>query len=246
MAELVQAYLRYDPSFPQDEWQDLVKTYRVGTDVNWRDGRLQLEFEGNRVDVICRAGSAPPAAVRIDGRRPSEIPELYCLTRTTAYPGLGWPCLLRVTAERPRPLEEWSLTLSDVSADLKQFRFRVAGSLTGPDGEGSSGERFVSPSGRVVIDPADWNLQYALKVIQRPIQDGFTIRWKLLPQFVDEFVSPGVSDPHSETVVTLGQGLANARHTLEITGGPQTPIAAVRVYRPPLRAASAASSTQPR
>jgi hypothetical protein len=246
MAEIVKAYLRYDPSFPQDEWQDLVKTYRVGTEVNWQDGRLQLEFEGNRVDVICQAGSAPPAAVRIDGRRPSEIPELYGLTRTTYYPGLGWPCLLRVTAEKPRQLEEWSLTLTNVSADLKQFRFRVAGSLTGPDGEGSRGERFVSQSGRVVIDPADWNFEYALKIVKQPIQDGFTVRWKVIPHFVDEFVSPGISDLRSETVVTLGQGLANAKHTLEITGSPQTPIAAVRVYRPPLRGSSDAASPQPK
>jgi hypothetical protein len=56
----------------------------------------------------------------------------------------------------------------------------------------------------------------------------------VVPQFVDAFVSPGVTDPTVETTVRLAQGLANASHTLEITGSPDTPIAAIRVYRPPL------------
>lgn len=241
MAEVVKAYLRHDPSVPPASWQDLVKTYRVGTDVQWQAGKLRLEFEGNRVDLICQPGTAPAAPVRIDGRKPSEFPELYALTRTTPFPGSIWPCLLRVTHERPLQVEDWTLTLSDVSADLKTFRFQVAGSKTGPDGEGSGSVRFVSKSGRVVIDPADWNFAYALRVFQRPLPADFHIRWRVLPQFVDDFVSPGIADPRIETTVTVAQGLANRRHTLEITGQPQTPIAAIRIYRPSLQAEAAGS-----
>ena len=54
----------------------------------------------------------------------------------------------------------------------------------------------------------------------------------LVPHFVDEFVSPGVQDETIETAVTLAQGLSNGKHTLEISGGLDTPIAAIRVYRP--------------
>jgi hypothetical protein len=49
----------------------------------------------------------------------------------------------------------------------------------------------------------------------------------------DEFVSPGRADPTIETVVTLAHGLQNTGHVLEIVGDTATPIAAVRVYRPP-------------
>jgi hypothetical protein len=52
---------------------------------------------------------------------------------------------------------------------------------------------------------------------------------------VDEFTSPGVKDPAIETTVTLAQGLANTKHTLELTGGAET-VAALRIYSPPLAA----------
>lgn len=235
MAQIVKAHLRYDPRLSDGSWKEWVRTYEVGRDVSWKDGTLALEFEGNRVDAICAPGSAPPAEVRIDGRKPSEFPELYARTRTTAYPGTIWPCLLNVTWEKPPVAEEWMLTLTEVSPDLKDFRFRLEGSATGPDGEGSGAERFVSRSARVVIDPADWNFGYALKVFGKRIEAGFRIRWKVFPLGVDAFVSPGASDPAVETVVTLAQGLPKGRHRLELSGGgPRVPLRAIRVYRPPL------------
>ncbi len=143
---------------------------------------------------------------------------------------------MRVGSDKPLQVEKWTLTLADVSPDLKLFRFTVSGSSTGPDGEGMSGQRFVSKSGRVVIDPADWNFDYALKVFKKPVSSGFKIEWSVVPQFQDEFVSPGVKDKSIETVVTLAQGLANTKHKLEISGSPETPIAAIRIYRPPVPA----------
>ncbi|HXG62433.1 MAG TPA: SGNH/GDSL hydrolase family protein [Planctomycetota bacterium] len=235
MAEIVKAHLRHDPRLSDGSWKEWVRTYEVGKDLFWKDGALALEFEGNRVDAIVAPGSAAPVAVRIDGRKPSEFPELYGRTRTTAYPGSIWPCLLRVTADKPPVVEEWTLTLTEISEDLQRFRFRVEGSRTGPDGEGNGSERFVSRSGRVVIDPADWNFAYALKVFGRKIDAGFRIRWKVVPFFVDELVSSGGTDPAVETVVTLAQGLPGGRHRLELLGGgPQAPVRALRVYRPPL------------
>jgi hypothetical protein len=233
MARIVSGYLRYDPKLPDAAWRDLVRTYEVGKDLRWTEGKLVLEFEGNRVDAICKDGRASPAMVHIDGHRPSELPGVYSLTRTTSYPGSGWPCILRVEHEQPWQIEDWTLTLTEVPADLKQIRFRVEGSKTGPDGEGTTGVRFLSKSGRVIIEPDDWNFEYAQKVFRRPIPAGFQIRWQVVPHFVDEFVSPGVKDAAVETTVTLAQGFPSGNHRLEITGGPDTPIAALRVYRPP-------------
>ncbi len=234
MAEFVKAYLRYDPTFPDDEWCNRVRTYEVGKDIFWRDGKLVLEFEGNRVDAVCREGAAPPTFVFIDGKPPSQHPSLYCFTRTTPYPGSNWPCLLRVQWKTPLIVEEWTLTITELAPDGQWCRFTVAGSVTGPDGEGRSDQRFVSRSERIVIDPDDWNIAYAWKVFGKRIDVGFQVKWRVVPYFVDAFVSPGIKDPTTETTVTLAQGLQGRKHVLEIYGNPQTPIAALRVYCPPL------------
>ena len=111
----------------------------------------------------------------------------------------------------------------------------LTGSKTGADGEGRSDVRFVSKSGRVVIETNDWNVAYATSLAGiKPVPEQFTVKWKVEPRFVDEFVSSGVKDATTETTVTLAQGLPNTKHTLEISGSDAMPIAAIRVYRPPL------------
>lgn len=232
MAEIVKAYLRYDPKFSSAPWEGLVKTYEVGKDLPWRNGKLVLDFEGNRVDVIAKDGSTHPATVKIDSKRPSEFPELYAFTRVTHYPQSSWPTMLRVQAGAPLQLEEWTLTLTELSPDYKQVKFSLTGSKTGADGAGLSTERFVSRSGRIVIEPGDWNLEYCLQVFKRPVQPGFEIKWKVAPLFADQFVAPENRDNTVESAVTLAQGLPNGKHRLEISGEKQTPIAAIRVYRP--------------
>jgi hypothetical protein len=48
LAELVKPHLRYDPAIPRESWEGLVSDYKP----EWKDGRLLLEFEGNRADLI--------------------------------------------------------------------------------------------------------------------------------------------------------------------------------------------------
>ncbi len=69
----------------------------------------------------------------------------------------------------------------------------------------------------------------------KPTPEQFTLRWKVEPGFVDEFASSGMTNTTIETTTTLAQGLPNTKHTLEISGAKDTPIAAIRVYRPALR-----------
>jgi len=237
MEQCVNAYLRRDAGFdpaPAEAW---VGTLTAGRDLRWEGGKLRVGFTGNRIDVVCKAGSAAPAAVTIDGRKPSDFPGCYGRTRALAKPGSKWPPVAPITWEKPPVLEDWTMEASRDPADEKRYTFRVSGSKTGADGAGSSDRRFVSDSGRVVIAPEDWNVDFALGVLAglKPLPAAFTMRWSLVPQFVDEFVSPGVPDPAVETTVTLAQGLPNTEHTIEIAGGAGT-IAALRVYRPPLAA----------
>jgi len=241
MAECVKGYLRYDPKLGPAPAEGWVKTYEVGNDVRWTNGKLHLDFDGSRVEVICKPGNDAPAAVRIDGRKPSEWPELYGFTRAVTKPEgkwlVKWPVIAPIGSQKPMLVEDWTLAVTRDAANDKLFTFTLTGSKTGLDGEGRSDARFVSKSGRVVIETNDWNAIYALSLAGiKPVPEQFTVNWKVEPRFVDEFVSPGVKDPTSETTVTLAQGLPNTMHTLEISGSEATTIEAIRIYRPPLAA----------
>jgi len=95
--------------------------------------------------------------------------------------------------------------------------------------------RFISKSGRVVIEANHWNVAYAVSLVGiEPIPETFTVTWNVQPRFADKFVSPGVKDAATETTVKLAQGLPNSKYNLEVAGGDPTPIAAIRIYQPPL------------
>jgi len=232
MAELVKRYLVYRPDLPSTPWKDLVRTYKVGSDVRWRKGRILFEFDGNRVDVISArkpSQESAPAEVRIDGRKPSEFPELYCITRPS--PGPWSPLTVtRVDHIAPLKLEEWTLSITSVSEDSTRWTYEVRGSVTGPDGSGSSDAPFTSRSGRVKIDPEAFFRSGTVPV-------GWQIKWKVLPLHTDLYEPPVVDDPSREQATTLAQGLKNTTHTLELiaAGGDLPRIRAIRVYRPPIR-----------
>jgi len=239
MAECVKAYLRYDPTLGPSPAEDWVTIYEVGKNVRWVDGKLQLDFAGSRVEAICKPGSAAPAAVSIDGRKPSEFAELYGFTRAVTKPQgkwpVKWPVIAPLGSEKTLLIEDWTLDARKDPANDQLFNFAISGSKTGPDGEGRSDTRFDSKSGRVVIEANDWNVAYVMSLAGiEPVPETFTVTWNVEPRFADEFVSPGVKDAATETTVTLAQGLPNSKYNLEVVGGDTTPIAAIRIYQPPL------------
>jgi hypothetical protein len=134
-------------------------------------------------------------------------------------------------------VEDWSLRVLETNADDSRWRFEVVGSLTGKDGEGVSTERFVSRSGRVVIEPADYGVKRAFDLLHVLTPVGFEVKWRVAAMFCDVYRARRVADPSREYAVTLAQGLSNGKHTLELAARGKTPpaIMAVRVYRPPVR-----------
>ena len=231
MAEMVNAYLTYRPELPYDDTS--VQTSVVGKDIQWVDDKLMLDFTGNRVDVVMKEGTSTTTSVTIDVTPPSKNPELYRLTRALATPGAKWPVILKITSQAPLLVEEWTMQVAVNKNNPLNYTFTVQGSLTGVDGAGSSDQLFVSNSGRIVIDPADWDVEYALTGLPRiPIPDNFVVNWRVEPYFIDSIISPKVKNDGTETIVTLAQGLVNGQHTLGISGCQQTPIGAVRIYRP--------------
>jgi hypothetical protein len=237
MAEIISAHLRHRPELAA-HLDDRVKTITVGEDgdLQWKNGKLVLPFNGNKLELVCREGTGSAAAIRIDGRKPSDFPELYKFTRVRMKsPASPVPPLTEVRSEKPLVLEEWTLTLTDMTAKGRNFRFKLAGSVTGPDGEGESGKRFVSRSGRVVLEPECFDIPYALLATKEQNTTEAVFRWHVEPYFADTFTPPAQRNPFGDTVVVAAQGLTNGKHTLELTGGPDVPLAAIRIYRPPLR-----------
>jgi hypothetical protein len=203
LAELVKRRLRYDPKLPAEETvKDVEPAPRV-------------EFEGNRVDALVESGEAKAT---IDGK----APDVYAFTRPNDVPGWVWVTgvVTRVDSEAPRIAEDWTLKITEYKGP-KDFKYAVAGTKTGPDGEGSSAARFVSTSRRVVLDPKDFFFENCRK----PIAPGFEIKWSSRPQFADVLKAPGWT--------TIVQGLPNGRHVLELKGDAK--IKLLRVYRPPVK-----------
>ncbi len=188
---------------------------------------LKFEYEGNRIDLIAApvAGVPGSAKILIDGQAPSTIPGLCVATRTSLAEGSPWPYIKHVqTGGQPLP-QEWTLTYTKVTprhqSDGKpanfEIEFDLVGSITGPDGSGSTRERFVSKSGLITIDPA-WFLPagfWPSIKSQRPIV-GTAVKWKTITKGVDQWKAKPGLNPATEDHVVLAQGLSNSKHVLEI------------------------------
>ena len=206
MGQLLNRFLIHLPKEPADDWRGMVKTYEVGKDIQWKDNRLTLEFEGNRVVALAGPGDGAKISVLIDGRKPSEFPECYSFTRPSGTP-IGWPAIKKITSRRPLMLEEWTATCSGFNDKQDDFTFTVAGSVTGPDGSGRGSKKFVSKSGRVVIEPSDWVFEYERKVSKKKTPDNWKVRWKVIPLFADEYAAPKVTDTAREHATVLASNL---------------------------------------
>lgn len=232
LAEITSGYLKYSPSLAPDD--EPVQTIRSP---KFDKGKLSIPFEGNRVEVVAEMGGAyheDAANILIDGRRPSTFPELYYITRPTDTYAVDWPAVNRVSAEKPLIVEDWTMRVLETNADDSQWRFSVTGSKTGENGVGTSTERFVSKSGRVVIEPTDYGVNRAYKLRHQLTPVNFEVKWSVIPQFTDTYRAPRVADPSRDYVTLLASGLSNGKHTLGLfsTGKTDPPIREIRIYKP--------------
>jgi hypothetical protein len=192
-------------------------------------GDLTLTFTGNRVVAISGAGGESSADVLLDGEPLGARPELWAVTRPSTGPRIWMPAIKQVSFEKALLAEDWTLTcLSDSTPDAKKIHFKVTGSLTGDDGEGFSTERFVSQSGRVVIEPADWHLVWSLGYKKLTLPEGFQVKWKTYPLFTAKYQPQPAG---AETV--LVQNCAPTAHKLTLKGSAgKLGITGFRVHAP--------------
>ena len=194
-----------------------------------KQGDTTVRFTGNRVVAISGGGGHGAAELLLDGRPMNERPELWAVSRPSTGPRNWMPAIKQVTFEKALLQEDWTLTcLPDSTPDGKKIHFKVTGSLTGDDGDGFSDTRFVSTSGRVVIDPADWHLAWILGYVKLKLPAGFQVKWKSYPLFTAKYAP---QPARAETV--LVQNCANGPHTLTIKGSAKNlGIVAFRVHAP--------------
>jgi hypothetical protein len=228
--DIVKAHLRFDPSFPPAEAETMIREYVVGKDVRVENGKINLPVVGNRIEVITKPGLSGRVSVRINGQKPSEIPELYGFTRALASPGGKWPVIAPISSEKKLQIDDWTMQVQRVTEATNVFRFTLRSSSNGAEGEGRSDERFVSKSGRVVIATNAWNVPYALALAgMKQVPETFAVNWQVQGHFVDEFGATN-SPPGIMPSTIVAQGLKNQAHVLELNGADQ--VQSIRVYHP--------------
>ncbi|WP_128548249.1 SGNH/GDSL hydrolase family protein [Larkinella soli] len=234
MAEIIRHYLEsLNGRTPAPS--PAVRTLLPGREVAVRKDRVQISFTGNRIDLEMNPAGPATITARLDGADLTVHPAGYFHTRPALRPDgfflthIGLPLTLRLGGQ-PRE-EDWTMTITSVDSVRQQLRFRVSGSLTGEDGEGSSEGRFVSRSGRIGLDSAGWFRrknpgdfrQFAW------LKPGDRLHWRVFPAFQ----TPGSAPADASVTVVLG--VENRAHRLELRGPGARHIRAIRVFRPPLQ-----------
>ena len=196
------------------------------------NGNLTLRFTGNRVAAISngKGMTGAKATVLLDGKPMADMKDLWAITRPSVGPAKIWmPAINNIAFEQPLLEEDWTLTcLPDSTPDGKKIHFRVQGTVTGDDGEGWNTERFVSPSGRVIIEPSDWRIAWTLGYRKATLPEGFQVKWRSYPLFTTEYQPQPAG---SRTL--LVHGCPNKKHTLTlIPQGGELGIGNFIVYAP--------------
>ncbi len=196
-------------------------------------GKITLRFEGNRVIALSdgKGAATETAKVLLDGKPMDSVKDVWAITRPSNGPaGIWMPAINHIGFEQPLYEEDWTLTcLPDSSPDGKKIHFRVEGTVTGADGEGWNTERFVSPSGRVVIEPGDWRIAWTLGYRKATLPEGFQVKWHSYPLFTGLYESQPTG-----TRTRLVQGCTNGPHTLTLQpDAGKLGIARFVIYTPP-------------
>jgi len=222
MARLVSDYLVYRPELKE---QNKGVSEISLKNLKWVNNEAKVAFAGTGIDLLPDPnGSSSAVSFLIDGKPVSAFPEAYAFTRPEPAP---WSPLFIRRIDHPTALiaEDWTLTINDVSNEGKSFRYSVKGSVTGPDGAGSSEGRFRSNSGRVVIDPADFFRNGELKI-------GYTTQWRAYVMGTDQLNSIAPFDPALENPIRIVHGLESAPHTLTIRRTGPISLSRLRIFSP--------------
>lgn len=243
MSALIDRHLRFTTPTTDDR---LTYLDDVGDDV---------PFTGTRVEAVVRG--AGTLEVLVDGKKPSSFVGAWRVTRPNEEPNVEWPWEVatpRLVRTGGAPVAEtWTATLNAIDPTFTRFTFKVRGSVTGDDGEGTSDKDFVSHSGRVRIEAQDWFLAQAHKLKGRRFADGTKVTWRVEPMHADIVeivevvevvesanvanvanVAPIVTEdkpPGLSRRIVLVSGLENAPHRLTLKRSGDVRVA-LEIHKP--------------
>jgi hypothetical protein len=194
------------------------------------------EFDGDRIELIAAGPLDNKLYLKVDGNAAHELDGCWQTSRVTRLPNVpDWPALKRVDViPSYHQADAWKVRITHLDAPQEHFDFTVESARNGLEGSGKANEVFKSPSGRITIQPDDWNLAYAKSVSGKGIEEGQSFEWERRFICQDQ---PAVTTVNGEVQqrYVLATGLANGHHVVELTLAPNTPaISEVRAYRPPL------------
>ncbi len=246
MAELLKPYFYFAEPSQIVTYENYEKTYIIGADIHWENGTIVLPFSGNRVDFVASGDLPANIEVLLDDEKPTNLKEGYFHTRPNdfedrvwAWEGYDWPwetgTVKRITWENCPLEEEWILTFTKVSDDIGYFEYEVIGSLTGYDGKGNNGSKFISNSGRVVIEPEDWFIKTPHDIVfNMPVAKDFTVKWKTVSMCKDQYSGFSCYQENQENTVTIIQCTSNTHHILRLNAvdGLTDRIKAIKVFSP--------------
>jgi hypothetical protein len=218
---LASAIIRYfeaspvDPLYQEDQ-NDTVRMLRLEPSALWPTQSIEVEFSGRRLEAVLSEGATAKTQVKIDGYAPSKHDELFAFTRPSDTHNRPWPAFTLVGNRSPLLAESWTLTLNEVSPDGLQYRFRVEGSKTGLDGEGTNTKDFISRSGRAVISMGSWWIPFAKKQSGTNPPVGFQVRWESKFLGADELPASTLVPAETEVRVLIASGLSEGTHRIRL------------------------------
>jgi hypothetical protein len=242
MAELIKPLFQYKSKYKPDPF-GLYTTFVAGKDFKIRKGKLEINFSGNRVDLIYPENTnSAKAKVLLDGKNPSTFQGTYFMTRPYAANGKAWPwnlpAMIHIDRKNPWVTEEWTCKFTEATAPYNDFSFEIRGSVTGFDGAGKGSEDFESNSGRVIIKKGDaeqggdWHLNRSCKVMKTTVNDGDEVKWKTYS--ISKDIWTPNRDSSEKGISTLFQGVPNSSHKLVLIpeNKGKLPVHEIRVYQP--------------
>ncbi|MCL2664349.1 MAG: SGNH/GDSL hydrolase family protein [Defluviitaleaceae bacterium] len=195
---------------------------------DWKNGKLAVQFDGNRVEAVAGSGLQHPCEVRIDGRKPSETPEAYIRTAENngIYSKLGI-----VEFVSPPGEQKFTITLKTYTDPLN-FSYTVEGSETGFEGESDLRGNLCGK--RIKLTHESFIFYYG----HPDPKPGETYSFFSLLNGTDIYDAAKPYKGHIEKAelfcpYMIVSGIANGSHTVELAALSETPdITGFKVYRP--------------
>jgi hypothetical protein len=185
-------------------------------------GNATVSFEGSRLELVSTKPLAQWPAVVVDGQYPKVLDGCYQVSRASSLSTVpDWPVVRRIVMMHDHVADGWTATLSDFSPDQRDFTFAIEGAKSGSEGSGRSGQRFVSKSGTLAIDPDDWMIERAWEHSHVALRGPVQVTWSVDYACGGEPEAIDLGNGAMEYRYVLATGLTDTQHSISLKGRPE-------------------------